>query len=341
MRIAHALLISASIMVTPAGAMAQSPDIRAECYEPERQGPLVELQVGDRLSAVIAPALGGQLVGLRYRQRGHWHELLYRGLDFCSRGGWSGKAPILWPATGRNYVAGAPGGQGWMFEGQLLPMPTHGFARDLPWRLVAQRTGRGMSSATVELTDTPQTRKAYPFGFTFAVTYRLSRTQLLIEHVIVASLENGSAMPFSIGNHITFRQPLAGAGSMTISTPARQRLALDPSGKPHAQEPQAPLRHFPVADLGRETALPLLDYPDDARVDLSDPGGISIRLSHRASAKPDGNVVLFNLWGNADRGFFSPEPWFGRQNSLADDIGVIRLAPGDRFRWIVAVQVRG
>ena len=128
---------------------------------------------------------------------------------------------------------------------------------------------------------------------------------------------------------------------MTITTPARQRLVLDPSGKPQAQERQAKLYRLPVASLGREIALPLLDFPEDAWVDLRDPGGINIRLSHRASAVPEGQPVLFNLWGNAERGFFSPEPWLGRQNSLADDIGVVRLEPGERFRWVIAVQVRG
>ena len=31
---------------------------------------------------------------------------------------------------------------------------------------------------------------------------------------------------------------------------------------------------------------------------------------------PDQPVILYNVWGDAAGGFFSPEPWIGLQNSL-------------------------
>ncbi len=311
------------------------------CYDIAKVGPLVELKTAGRLSAVIAPARGAELVGLGYRPHGSRIELLYRGMDFCEHEGWDGKAPILWPATGRNFDAAAPGGLGWNWNGQDFPIAIHGFARDLPWRLIGQTAGRNEATAVMELTQTPQTLASYPFGFTFTLTYRLTGKQLRIEHEIVASPDNDGAMPFSIGNHMTFRQPLYGEGSATITTPAKARLLLDQSGKPVGKAPQLPLERVAATALGKETAVSLTDYPSAPWLRLDDPSGISILLSHRASQQPDGQSVQFNLWGNPALGFFSPEPWLGRQNSLAEGVGLVRLLPSQRFTWVITLRVTG
>src|SRR5512146_371901 len=64
---------------------------------------LIRLRVaGGSLQAYIAPAHGADLAGLEVRRDGRWSELLYRGLDYRPTAGWTGKAPILWPAVGRN-----------------------------------------------------------------------------------------------------------------------------------------------------------------------------------------------------------------------------------------------
>jgi len=62
-----------------------------------------------------------------------------------------------------------------------------------------------------------------------------------------------------------------------------------------------------------------------------------MRLSHTASQIPEPPVVLFNLWGDAGDGFFSPEPWVGLQNSLVLGQGLVRLEPGEAFDWTVRI----
>ncbi|MDQ4421535.1 hypothetical protein OOT33_13995 [Sphingobium sp. DEHP117] len=314
----------------------------ARCYDVDRNGPLVELRPErDRLSAVIAPGLGGALVGLSVKSKGISRELLYRGMDFCPHQGWDGKAPILWPATGRNFDKAVPGGQGWSWQGRPLPMPIHGFARDMAWRVVSHSANRDSAAVTLRLTDTASTLVSYPFGFEFTITYQVTGSLLLIRHKIVASPRNETAMPFSIGNHITFRQPLAGQGTMTLTTSARKRILLDPSGRPTGIARQPKLVRYPVAALGREKALPLADFPQSPSVRLDDSSGLKVTLSHYASGNPTGQPVLFNLWGNAEAGFFSPEPWVGRQNSLSDRKGLIMLPPGRTFTWLIKIRVDG
>jgi galactose mutarotase-like enzyme len=190
----------------------------AQCAE--KAGPLVRLgEPQGPLAAVVAPMHGGELVSLTVQTTEGARELLYRGLDFCDRPGWEGKAPILWPATGRNFLrdpALVPEGSplesafGWTWQGRSLPMPIHGFARSLAWRAQAA-DGRARSHVRVSLSDTPETRALYPFGFHMTVDYRLTGRMLTVRHRIVASPQNGAPMPFSIGNHITFALPALGA----------------------------------------------------------------------------------------------------------------------------------
>lgn len=103
---------------------------------------LVELTVPEGpLKAFVAPAHGADLAGLRVWHKGQWSELLYRGMDYRATAGWSGKAPILWPAVGRTFVnpAGAePRNErlGWVLHGKEYPIVIHGFARDVLWQVV-------------------------------------------------------------------------------------------------------------------------------------------------------------------------------------------------------------
>lgn len=320
-------------------ALESTPADRASCYDSVRHGPLIELKTKGPLIAVIAPRLGGQLVGLGYRQQEGPNELLYRGMDFCERPGWGGKAPMLWPATGRNFEEQAPRGMGWRWEGQVLSMPIHGFARDLPWRIM--RTGKGLrtSSLQLELTETRESLAHYPFGFNVQAAYRLHPEGLEIAYTVVASSENRGEMPFSIGNHITFRQSLSGQGAMRLTTPAGRRLILDQSGEPVGAEEIPPYANYPLTEFADEKAVPLTGYPSEPWLQLDDPSGLGIRLSHSSSRPADGEAVMFNLWGNSALGFFSPEPWLGRQNSLADQTGVVRLPPGESFEWILKIRI--
>ena len=319
--------------------LASAPAERASCYDPARVGPLLELRGEGPLVAVVAPRLGGQLVGLSYRDRETPIELLYRGMDFCERPGWGGKAPILWPATGRNFEERAPRGMGWTWEGQVLSMPIHGFARDLPWPVVGERKDAPASDLQLELTQTRETLSHYPFGFNIRVAYRLDREDLEIAYTVRASPDNRLDMPFSIGNHITFRQSLSGQGAMRLTTPAGRRLNLDSAGKPVGAEAISPYTNHALTEFADEKAVPLAGYPSEPWLQLDDPGGLSIRLSHRSSHLTEGEAVMFNLWGSSALGFFSPEPWLGRQNSLADNTGVVRLAPGESFEWILKITI--
>lgn len=316
----------------------------------EVQGaPLVRLSVpGGNLRAYVAPTHGADLAGIELRHDGRWLELLYRGRDYRPTPGWTGKAPILWPAVGRNFPyrsdSGQRAGLGWILHGTVYPLPIHGFARDRAWTIVRRGVCDGSSFLTLALSDDTQTRRMYPFGFTVTTEYRLWRNALYIRQTVRAARANREPMPFSIGNHITFRIPLLPDGDAaltTISTPAAEQVITDASGRPTGRvvavsygTPRS------LSSLKPLTPISLAGYPRGQEwVRLEDRSGIAVIVSHTEDRQPRGTPVLFNLWGDARHGYFATEPWVGKQNSLATGDGIISLAPGETYRWTVEVRV--
>ena len=302
---------------------------------------------GSPLQAYIAPAHGADLAGLEVRHDGRWSELLYRGLDYRATSGWTGKAPILWPAVGRNFskVPGSPADSlGWVLRGKRYPMPIHGFARDQPWRVVRRGVCEGSAFLTLVLSDDDETRRMYPFGFTLTTEYRIWRDALTIRQQVRAHRSNEASMPFSIGNHITFRIPLlAGDDPLAtrVSSPATEQVLTDAAGRPTGRSVAVSYaRPRLVSSLKPLTPISLSGYRAGQEwVRLEDHSGFALIVSHSEERRPAGTPVLFNLWGDVSRGYFAPEPWVGKQNSLASGDGIISLAPGDVFRWTIEVRV--
>ncbi|MCC6536014.1 MAG: hypothetical protein IT162_00585 [Bryobacterales bacterium] len=277
---------------------------------------------GGNLTASVAPGHGGELSSLRVRLRGgQWVETLYRAEDYSATTGWTGRAPWLWPATGKGD-----------------PLPIHGFARDLPWRVVS----RGKDRVRVALDSSPRTEALhYPYGFHLEAEYRATGGKLLVTFTVTASRTNTGPMPFSAGNHITFRTPLLPGTdplAMTLETPSTiEYLKVNrvPTGETRARSLAAPT---PVGQLPRLDAVSLGGYAGGAAGEawmiLRDPGGLGIRIAHRASAGPEsGPVVRFNVWGDPAGGYFSPEPWVGQQNAHQSKQGLTWLKPGERWEW--------
>jgi galactose mutarotase-like enzyme len=312
---------------------------------------LVRLSVsGAQLQAYIAPAHGADLAGLEVRHDGGWVELLYRGLDYQSTAGWTGKAPILWPAVGRNFPyapgggAGHGDGLGWVLHGRVYAIPLHGFARDLVWRIVRRGSCAGSAFLILGLSDNDRTRRMYPFGFTLTTEYRIWRDALYIRQAVYAHRANTEPMPFSIGNHITFRIPLLSGDDplrTAISTPATEQVITDGSGRPTGRVVTVSYaRPRLLSSLEPLTPISLSGYADGQEwVRLEDQSGFAITVSHSEDRRPADTPVLFNLWGDVSQGYFAPEPWVGKQNSLATGDGTIALQPGGTFRWTIEVRL--
>ncbi len=294
------------------------------------------------VEAAIAPSQGGELTSLRVMFNGRWIELIYRAREYGSIQGFRGKASFLWPAVGGQYAVGTVpasscGDGSYPFGGQRYPMPCHGFAKDLPWKeggAVADSRG---ARATVELRDSAQTRADYPFGFALRATYALAGGHLSTEYTVSSPGANAEPMPFSIGSHVAFRVPfLEGTdpAAMLFETPNAAELLRDPHGlvtaDRRARSFSDPTR---LGDFDATVALPLIGYRGSAYARLSDPQGLALRIDQQGSSALPEPLVRFNVYGGPKQGYFCPEPWFGLQNSLNLNQGLVTLKPGSDWHW--------
>ena len=311
---------------------------------------LKDAQAG--VEAAATPSVGGELGSLRVRVGEEWIETLYRGRDYSPIEGFGGRGPLLWPATGRSFppdlIERLEGGErfndgAWIHEGKRYPMPIHGFVKDREWTVESQEATERFARLVLALGDDEETRESYPFGFRLTATYTLVQGTLDIRYDVTAGEDNAGPMPFSIGNHITFKTPLL-AGSdpaeMTLLAPSRTELLKTgygvPTGETRRRSHQTPAK---LGEWEKLSAVSLTGFAGNhPMILLKDPGGLQILMSHNPSRWPEQPLIEYNVWGDAVNGFFSPEPWVGLQNSLVTGQGLIQLEPGEEFDWTIHLE---
>jgi len=122
------------------------------------------------------------------------HEYLWSG----DPEHWNRHAPWLFP------VVGASAGGHVTVGSARYPMGQHGFARDLPFAVVAQSA----DAVTLRLTDGPETRAHYPFAFQLDIAARVRPAGLDLD---VSVTNTGDVpLPYAIGFHPAFPWPFAG-----------------------------------------------------------------------------------------------------------------------------------
>lgn len=344
-RLFPAVWLGALIGFGSVGAAAERYAASASIEAGEPLIVLADQQEG--VEAAIAPRQGGELSGLRVLFRGEWRELLYRARDYRDTPGWRGKAPLLWPAVGRNFSHSQPPDPNaemcsYDFDGRRYDLPIHGFARTQAWKVIGTRADAAGAVVELEMTDSPETRRQYPFGFSFRLRYFLADGRLTMTHRIVAAKENVADLFFSIGNHVTFRTPLVPGSdpeAMTLQTPSRLELPKNantlPTGESRPLDLSAPSR---LGDRSFMPPLGLAGYEGAPWVRLADPTGLAVTITHRAERYPAGQCIQFNLWGAPAKGYFSPEPWVGLTNSLNRREGLIELEPGRSWAWTIEFE---
>ena len=303
------------------------------------------------VEASIATEKGGEMSSLRVRVGDGWIETLYLANDYAPREGWTGKAPLLWPATGRNFPKGftpqtKPDGTvergRYTLDGKTYEMPGHGFVRDMAWTLDDFEATANRASAVLSLEDSETTRALYPFGYRLVAAYQLAGGGLTIDYTVISKPGNERPMPFSIGNHITFNTPLVPGGepgAVELTTPSTHELLKDgglPTGETRDRSHAEGVK---LADFEVREAVSLTGYANDPSVALKDPSGLTLHMTHSASKLPEQPYVAFNVWGDAAAGYFSPEPWVGLQNSFVLNKGLVSLDPGELFYWTIRLSV--
>jgi galactose mutarotase-like enzyme len=79
-----------------------------------------------------------------------------------------------------------------------LPMPKHGFAKDLEFQVIDQ----GQNFVVLQLEDNETTKTMYPYDFSFAIRYELNGESLIQSYLITN--RDAEKMPYHVGAHTAF-----------------------------------------------------------------------------------------------------------------------------------------
>ncbi|WP_430911016.1 aldose 1-epimerase family protein [Methylobacterium sp. sgz302541] len=288
----------------------------------------VEIEAPDGTSATIA-LQGAEPVSWRVGGT----EYLWSG----DPDHWNRHAPWLFP------VVGASAGGIVKVDGRDYPMGQHGFARDLPFAIVAQRP----DAVTLRLEDGPETRRHYPFAFRLDIEASVRVGGL--DFAVRVGNTGTVPLPYALGFHPAYPWPFAGgerkAGggyAVVFETPERASVPeIAPGGLIAAEERRIPMEgdRLPLdPDIFKE-ALVFLDA-NSRSFRFEAPGGEAILMEmeefpHLAVwTKPTAPFLSLECWtGYADRAGFS--------GALSARASQRLLAPGASAAHGVRVSLKG
>jgi galactose mutarotase-like enzyme len=247
---------------------------------------------------------------------------------------WTGHAPILFPVVGRPYRDTI------RVDGQEYPMKQHGFARRVPFEIIATSP----DAVTFRLTDSDETRAQYPFAFALEIAFQLTGATLSID---VAVRNTGDVvLPGSFGFHPAFAWPLPYGQDradhrivFSADEPDAQRMIAD-DGTIADGERFSPLeaRTLPLRDaLFAKDAL-VWDAVRSDSVTYGAETGPQLKI-----AFPD--TPKLGIWTKPGAAYVCVEPWHGIADpegytgEFRDKPGVFEVAAGDTKNIMMSVTL--
>ncbi|MGI8312524.1 aldose 1-epimerase family protein [Saccharopolyspora hattusasensis] len=273
---------------------------------------------------VAVATRGAELQSLRSLADGHEH-LWQAGPE------WPRHAPWLFPAIcrvpeDRIEVAG----RSW-------PMPGHGFARDLDFR-VDELDAR---SAVLSLHDSPRTHRHYPCRFSLSIRYELVGTAVLV-HLTAANRDRRS-MPFSLGFHPAFAWPLdtaPGPHAIAFERPevAPTRRVTDNLLREELFEPAAPNGSLALDRAHFADGAVILEQAASRGIRYESPSGRAVEMDWTG-------FDALAIWSPPDGDLLCVEPWrglparIGASSDFASRPDLTTLAPGEAAEFTVRIRL--
>ncbi|KKJ00686.1 aldose epimerase family protein [Prochlorothrix hollandica] len=227
--------------------------------------------------------------------------------DLSVRGG----IPILFP------ICGNLPNDSYSLGGETYSLVQHGFARNLPWTVVGQKTDP--LSLSVQLVSDEATRAVYPFDFTVTYTYVVQGNSLEIRQ----SYENRSdrPLPMSAGFHPYFAVADGVKGQLQVDIPAQQWQVKDTGEL---------LPFGGQFDFGLEEIDMALRSVTGSKATVVDPSrSLTLTVEYDAPFK----TLVF--WAVQGKDFYCLEPWTAPRNALNTGEDLTTVAPGQTFEtWV-------
>jgi galactose mutarotase-like enzyme len=290
---------------------------------------LIELTDG-KSRALLYPERGFQLFSYEVDLAGQKVETIYvppPGREPADRRYGN---PVLFPAVG---VSSGSRADGWDHKGTFLPMPMHGWARNVYWQ-VEQLDAKSLTAVVV---PHPGFRLGFPFDFELQMTYRLEPSRLVLETV----LKNlgSEAFPYALGFHPYLRAPLGRGGDRArclVRAPAGERLKT-PDGWKSITRAREEARTIPVTAEELPGSVVLAETGATA-LEVEDPAsGLAARVS---VAESEQSFPTWVVWSAApDAAYVCLEPWTDAPNALNRG-GTRQLAAGGTHRYHLELSAR-
>lgn len=243
-----------------------------------------------------------------------------------------GGNPILFPFSARTFNKGkintwkAPGGD-------VLPMPTHGFARDGQFEVVVEDN----NSISMRLVPTEENALAYPFDYEFQVSYRFEMLAMEVEFTLANM--GDKKIPWSAGHHFYFSLPWQSGFSrenyrMVLPGTKAVYHAADGSlvptdfkgGEVSMDDPTLVDRiHFRLKE--NKVKFGLKNGEEDVTLVLSD------------AARPLPGTAVVTWIESKDSPFYCVEPWMGPPNSPEHKKGLHWVEPGETESFKIRVTL--
>ena len=225
-----------------------------------------------------------------------------------------GGIPILFP------ICGNLPNNTYQYNNQSYTLKQHGFARDLPWEVIDQKTD-DCASLTLTLNSNEQTLKGYPFDFQLKFTYELEGKNLRIRQQYINRSQE--VMPFSFGFHPYFLAK------------DKTQLAFDIPAS--AYQDQQTKEVFPY------------EGTFDFTVDEIDVGFQALtRSSASMSDRQRGLKITLNwsdaystfvFWTVKGKDYVCLEPWSAPRNAITTEEQLTKLNPGESCEALVEMTV--
>ena len=254
---------------------------------------------------------------------------------------WSRTSPVLFPAIGNSR-----GGKT-IFEGQWYELPKHGFAKDMEF----EEESRGEACVRLAVKATEETRKRYPYEFSFAMEYNLTGDGLWIEYQV--ENRDSKAMYYCLGAHPGFNCPLKEGERFED-----YQLPFEKEEDCHAIVYDVNALEFDRESRGyhldHESVLPLR-YPlfDSDAIYFENLNSKTVSLIHPATGR--GVEVLFGDFASVafwtpmgkEAPFLCVEPWIGsaicsdEDDQFAHKHDVQRLESGQKKSYRLGIRILG
>lgn len=262
--------------------------------------------------------MGAQLMSLRKGES----EYLWQG----DSNWWPRRAPILFPIVGVLKNGNAESAEG------TVTLARHGLARLNQFEVVEQ----SVSSVTLQLKSTEETRKAYPYDFELKLIFSVAGDTLTQTYEVTNPAN--VVLPFTLGAHPAFNIPIPGVEAASLDQYhllfTRSWTSYGPSitdeGLCDYTTPQRLIVNSDTLPLSwelidREKTITLEDVPDRR---------ITLATSTETHSEAHGIQMDFEgfdylgIWSAAPGcPFVALEPWCGIADTVDCD-GVFEHKPG-------------